>query len=172
MMGNLIVTPENMLAFERSMELLDNSIRALRQVAYNLVPEALVASGLNTALKDFCLGMSQSGALQVNYQSVGMENVAIDQTAAIAAYRIVQELVNNTIKHAGAATAFVQVTKEKNQLSITVEDDGNGFDTRILQSPLGTGLHNIRHRVSFLKGRMVLQSDQMKGTSIYIELAL
>jgi signal transduction histidine kinase len=98
-----------------------------------MMPEALVKFGLDTALKDFCNDVSQSGALQVSYQSLGLENVEIEQTAAITVYRIVQELINNTMKHAAAKTAIVQVTKSNGHLSVTVEDDGKGFDTAILK---------------------------------------
>src|SRR5688572_7657619 len=129
MKGNLIMTPDNTQAFERSMDMLDSSIKEMRRVAHNMMPEALVKFGLDTALKDFSNEINKSGALQVNYQSLGMENAAIDQTTAISVYRIVQELINNTMKHAAARTAIVQVTKSSDQLTITVEDDGKGFDT-------------------------------------------
>src|SRR4029079_1184344 len=102
MKGNMIMTPENAQAFERSMDMLDSSIREMRRVAHNMMPEALVKFGLDTALKDFCNDIKQSGALAISYQSYGLENSAIDQTTAITIYRIVQELVNNTIKHAAA----------------------------------------------------------------------
>src|SRR6185312_7790505 len=83
MKGNLIMTPENVQAFERSMDMLDSSIKEMRRVAHNMMPEALVKFGLDTALKDFCNDINQSGALQVNYQSIGMENAKIEQTTAI-----------------------------------------------------------------------------------------
>ena len=111
MKRNLIMTPENQQAFERSMDMLDSSIKEMRRVAHNMMPEALVKFGLDTALKDFCNDINQSGALQVNYQSIGMENAVLDQTTAITIYRIVQELINNTMKHAAAKTAIVQVSK-------------------------------------------------------------
>jgi signal transduction histidine kinase len=62
-------------------------------------------------LKDFCNDINQSGALSVTYQSMGLENVVTEQTTAITIYRIVQELINNTMKHAVAKTAIVQVAK-------------------------------------------------------------
>ncbi len=66
MKGNLVMTPENAQAFERSMDMLDSSIKEMRRVAHNMMPEALVKFGLDTALKDFCNDINQSGALQVN----------------------------------------------------------------------------------------------------------
>jgi two-component system, NarL family, sensor kinase len=170
MKGNLVMTPENNQAFERSMDMLDSSIKEMRRVAHNMMPEALVKFGLDTALKDFCNDINQSAALTVNYQSIGLENETVDQTIAITIYRIVQELINNIMKHAVSKTAIVQVTKSNRQLSITVEDDGKGFDTVILQRSKGIGWTNIKSRVEFLKGTLDIQSAPGKGTSVHIEL--
>ena len=172
MKGNLIMTPENNQAFERSMDMLDSSIKEMRRVAHNMMPEALVKFGLDTALKDFCNEINQSGALQVSYQSIGLENAVIEQTTAITVYRIVQELINNTMKHAASKTAIVQVTKSNGHLSVTVEDDGKGFDTAILKRATGIGWSNIQNRVEFLKGNLDVQSSKEKGTSVFIELSI
>jgi len=170
MKGNLIMTPDNQQAFERSMDMLDSSIKEMRRVAHNMMPEALVKFGLDTALKDFCNDISQSGALKVNYLSIGLENKIIDQTTAITIYRIVQELLNNTMKHAAATNAIVQVSKTNGLLSVTVEDDGKGFDTSILKQSKGIGWSNIQHRIEFLKGKLDVNSQMEKGTSVLIEL--
>lgn len=170
MKGNFIMTPENQQAFERSMDMLDSSIKEMRRVAHNMMPEALVKFGLDTALKDFCNEINQSGALNVNYQSIGMQDAEIDQTIAIAVYRIVQELINNTMKHASAKNSIVQLCKENNQLSVTVEDDGKGFNAEILKSSKGIGWLNIQNRVEFLKGKIDVNSAEGKGTSVLIEI--
>ncbi|MCH5685150.1 histidine kinase [Niabella sp. W65] len=99
---NLIVTPDNMQAFERSIDMLDGSIREMRRVAHNMMPEILLKYGLDTALKEFCAEVDLSGALHVQYQSIGLANSTIDQTISVTIYRVVQELVNNVIKHAAA----------------------------------------------------------------------
>ncbi|MBK9380195.1 MAG: sensor histidine kinase [Chitinophagaceae bacterium] len=170
MKGNLIMTPENHQAFERSMDMLDSSIREMRRVAHNMMPEALVKFGLDTALKDFCTDINQTGALNVSYQSIGMEASVIEQTTAITIYRIVQELINNTMKHAAAKNAIVQVSRTNGILSVTVEDDGKGFDTAVLSQVRGIGWDNIKNRVEFLKGTLDVDSQPGKGTSVHIEL--
>jgi len=170
MKGNLILTPENHQAFERSMDMLDSSIKEMRRVAHNMMPETLVRFGLDTALKDYCNDINQSGALQVTYQSLGLENETFDPTTAITIYRIVQELVTNTMKHAAAKTAIVQLTKANDQLTITIEDDGKGFDPAILTRSKGIGWTNIQHRIDFLKGKLDINSEPGKGTSVHIEL--
>lgn len=166
------MTPENSQAFERSIDMLDSSIKEMRRVAHNMMPEALVKFGLDTALKDFCNDINHSGALKLSYQSIGMQGVAIDQTTAITVYRIVQELVNNTMKHAAAKNAIVQLSVRENQLTVTVEDDGRGFDPNILRQARGIGWSNIHNRVDFLKGKLDIDSQPGQGTSVHIELNL
>ena len=172
MKGNLIMTQENALAFERSMDMLDSSIKEMRRVAHNMMPEALVRFGLDTALKDFCNDINLTGVLRISYLSINVENVMIDQTTAITVYRIVQELINNTIKHAGAANAIVQLTKSNDTLSVTVEDDGKGFDKNLLNAAKGIGWSNIQNRVDFLKASLDVKTENGKGTSVLIELKL
>jgi two-component system, NarL family, sensor kinase len=170
MKRNLIMTPENQQAFERSMDMLDSSIREMRRVAHNMMPEALLKFGLDTALKDLCNDINQTGALHINYQSIGMEDSVIDQTISITIYRIVQELINNAMKHAAATNSIVQLSKTGNKLAITVEDDGKGFDTACLHMAKGIGWTNIMNRVEFLKGKLDINSKIGKGTSVLIEL--
>jgi two-component system, NarL family, sensor kinase len=172
MKGNQIMTPENTRAFERSMDMLDSSIKEMRRVAHNMMPEALVKFGLDTALRDYCNDINQSQVLQVTYQSFGLADATLDQTLAITTYRIIQELINNTLKHAGAKTAIVQVTGTEQQLVITVEDDGKGFDKSILRQSKGIGWTNIQHRIEFLKGKFDIISQPEKGTSVQIEFSI
>jgi signal transduction histidine kinase len=74
------------------------------------------------------------------------------------------------MKHSGAASAIVQLTKSNEQLSVTVEDDGNGFDTTILKTNKGIGWVNIQNRLDFLKGKLDITSKKGEGTSVHIEL--
>ncbi|RXK62106.1 tetratricopeptide repeat protein [Lacibacter luteus] len=170
MKGNLILTPDNAQAFERSMDMLDSSIKEMRRVAHNMMPEALVKFGLDTALKDFCNDINASGALKVSYQSLNIEEVEFEQSTAITIYRIVQELINNTMKHAVAKNAIVQLSKTDDAITITVEDDGKGFDADILKAARGIGWTNILSRIEYLKGKLDVRSEAGKGTSVHIEL--
>lgn len=174
MKGNLVLTPDNARDFERSVDMLDSSIREMRRVAHNMMPEILIKYGLDVALKGFCNEIDQSGVIHVNYQSVGMNKAAIEQIMAITIYRIVQELVNNVIKHAHAKSVLVQLhqSEQEKLLAITVEDDGNGFDTAVLNHAGGIGWQNIQNRVEFLKGTVDIQSAPGKGTSVMIEITI
>jgi two-component system, NarL family, sensor kinase len=169
---NVQLTAGDAKDFDRSLDMLDSSIHELRRVAHNMMPEALMKFGLDLALKDFCNDINQTGILNVTYQSIGLEDAKIDQTVAITIYRIVQELINNTLKHAAAKHAIVQVTKSDNLLTVTVEDDGKGFDTATISNTSGIGWINIKHRVDFLKGTIDLHSEPGKGTSVLIELTI
>ncbi len=172
MKENLILTPSNAQAFERSLDMLDSSIMEMRRVAHNMMPEMLVRYGLDVALKEFCSEVSRSGAIHSSYQSIGMENAVIGQTTAVTVYRIVQELVNNAIKHAVAGHVVVQVhaSGQDKLLTVTVEDDGKGFDTALLKQPVGMGWSNIQNRVDFLKGKWDVKSSPGEGTSVLIEI--
>jgi len=170
MKENLIITPENANAFDRSMAMLDKSISELRRVAHNLMPEALMQFGLDTALKDFCNSINQSGVIQLSYQSLEMDENSIPKNSSSAIYRIIQELVNNILKHANSQTALVQLIRRNNTLSITVEDNGKGFDKNILQSSNGIGYPNLQNRVTYLGGTIDIQSGTGNGTSVNIEI--
>jgi two-component system, NarL family, sensor kinase len=168
---NLVITAQDANAFDRSMNILDMSINELRRVAHNMMPEALMKFGLDTALKDFCDSVGQSGALQLTHQSYQIDETSIPPIKAAAIYRIVQELVNNVIRHAQATRALVQLIREGNMLNITVEDNGKGFDKNILASSDGMGYLNLQNRVAYLSGKMDIQTSPGNGTFVNIEIA-
>lgn len=172
MKDNLVMTPENTQGFERGLDMLDSSISELRRVAHSMMPEALSKYGLNAALKDFCTGINSSGVIKVAYQSYGLEDLKTDQSISITIYRIIQELLNNTIRHAAASKAVVQVNKEDNKLLVTVEDDGKGFDTTLLATAKGIGWSNIQKRLDYLKASVDIQSSAGKGTAVNIEIEI
>ncbi len=171
MKDNLIITPDNMAVFERSLDMLDTSIRELRRVAHNMMPEMLTRFGLDEALKEYCNSINTTKLVNVKYQSLGMEQ-RLEQSIEIIIYRIVQELLNNILKHASASEAFVQLIKEQNRLSVVVEDNGKGFDPNTHGNKDGAGLINIRSRVDYLKGQLAIHAEPGKGTLVNIEFNL
>jgi two-component system NarL family sensor kinase len=170
MKENLILTPENAQVFERSLDMLDSSIHEMRRVAHNLMPESIFRFGLDAALNDFCAGINESGVLKVKYQSFGLENVHFKNTVSVSVYRIIQELVNNIIKHAEGKQALVQLAFSKDLLFIDVEDDGKGFNTEELKTRKGIGWSNIYSRIDYLNGKLDLKSEPGKGTIVHIEI--
>jgi two-component system, NarL family, sensor kinase len=168
MKENLVLTPENVILFDKSLSMLDNTIGDLRKVAHNLMPEALVKYGLVEALRDFCDTIQSSTNLKIVYQPLG-ENRKLSNTAEVFIYRIIQELVNNAVKHADAKQIIVQLTTSSNKIGITVEDDGKGFDTAITNRK-GDGLDNIKYRVQYLNGTIDTVASPGNGTSVNIEV--
>ena len=166
---SLRLSPEKAKQFDKSLSMLDNTIGDLRKVAQNLMPEALVKFGLNEALRDFCDLVQSVSGIKVLYYQLG-EKRKLDNTAEIFIYRIVQELVNNTVKHANASQVIVQVSMSKNKTEITVEDNGNGFDKTILNQTKGAGMANINYRVGYFNGTTDIVSSPGTGTSVNIEL--
>lgn len=169
MKENLVLTEDNARAFEHSLQMLDSSISEMRRVAHNMMPESLLKFGLDTALRDFCSQVTVSGILRVSYQSFGLSGKEPEQSLAITIYRVVQELLNNTIKHASAHNVIVQLAAEEGQITLTVEDDGKGFDTATLRSARGIGWKNILSRLDYHNGKLDVRSSPEKGTSVYIE---
>lgn len=167
---DLVMTPDNAHAFERSIDMLDSSIQEMRRVAHNMMPEILLKYGLDTALKEFCSEIDRRDVTRVQYQSAGLNNT-VPHTVAVTVYRVVQELVSNSLKHSGAQNILAQVHQlsDEKLLAITVEDDGNGFDINLLDQSAGMGWRNIKSRVEFLNGRLDVQSSE-KGTSVMIEI--
>ena len=169
MKENLIMDAESVTSFEKSILQLDNTIAELRKVAHNLMPEALVKFGLKNAILDFCNSMQLSSKTKIIFEQLGTERL-LSNTADLYIYRIVQELINNAIKHADADQILVQLTKTNDKVLLTVEDDGKGFNPELIRSAKGIGLKNIQQRVDYLKGKIDIASQAAEGTSVNIEL--
>ena len=169
MKENLILTHENAIQFDKSLRMLDSTINDLRKVAQNLMPEALVKFGLTEALKDFCGTIQTATNIEIDYQKIGEERKLVN-TAEVFIYRIVQELVNNAVKHAKANEIIVQLAFTNNKIIITVEDDGIGYDLNATKLNSGAGLENIAYRVDYFNGTIDTITSPNNGTSVNIEL--
>jgi len=163
MRGNMTIPEENVLAFNSAIDLLDTSIKELRRVAHNLMPESLMKYGLNAALSDFCLSTDK-----VKYHFYGIDRRP-DEKTEIATYRIINEVVNNALRHSEAANINVQLLIDESRLHVSVEDDGKGFDPAIAEAGGGNGLRNIRSRVTSLNGKIEIFTSPGKGTEVNVE---
>jgi two-component system NarL family sensor kinase len=163
---------EDQQLFDRGLDMLDGSSMELRRVAHNLMPEVLLKFGLDSSINDLCENITQNGGLKVSYQSTGLDNFNPDQNVSVIIYRLVQELMNNILRHASAGQAFVQLDFHDSNLGITVEDNGIGFDTSLLLTSAGIGWRNIRNRVEYLTGKIDIQSVPERGTTVNIDLPM
>jgi two-component system, NarL family, sensor kinase len=107
--------------------------------------------------------------LKVHFQSYNFDK-RLDQTVEVTIYRIIQELINNTLKHAEATEVYVQLNQDDQHLTISVEDNGKGFDINKLNQTKGIGIQNIENRVAYLNGKIDIQSSEGKGTLTFIEI--
>jgi signal transduction histidine kinase len=133
------------------------------------MPEALVKFGLKNAVLDYCNSMQLSSKTKIIFEQMGNER-QLSNTADLYIYRIIQELINNAIKHAAPNQILVQLTKTNDKILLTVEDDGKGFDKQILPFAKGIGMKNLQQRVDYFKGKIDITSQPTEGTSVNIEL--
>lgn len=155
---------------QKATELVSKAATESRRIAHNLLPETLLRFGLDEALKEYSASITESKLLNLSYESVGMD-ARMEQSTELSIYRIIQELINNIVKHAGATEALVQLHRHRAVLSVTVEDNGNGFSPGTAKKD-GIGLSNIQSRISYLNGSMDIRSEEKKGTSVFIEIQL
>jgi two-component system, NarL family, sensor kinase len=166
---NLLLTKENAALFDKSLSMLDTTIGDLRKVAHNLMPETLIRFGLYDSLRDFCSSIQLSSGKKVVYQQLG-ENRLLNSTAQVYSYRIIQELVNNALRHAAAQQIIVQLSINAHTIGIVVEDDGKGFDKNEIDHIRGAGINNVHSRVQYFNGMLDIITAPGKGTSVNIEL--
>ena len=161
---------ENKL-FSKSYELVDNASVEVRRIAHNMMPEVLMKMGLEDALKDMCNNISAGKLLSVSFQAYGMER-RLNTATEIMLFRIIQELLNNIIKHAQATEAIIQFNQDKERLHVTVEDNGRGFDIADNRSANHAGLDTVQSRVNYLNGKLSIESQKNLGTTVMMEFLI
>jgi len=144
--------------------LLDQSITELRRIAHHLMPETLSLYGLKSSLKDFCASFPN-----VRFYFYG-KDIRVDKRVEILVYHCAYELVNNAVKYAQAEKINVQLVEEETRVSLSVEDDGKGFDPEA--NSTGIGLSNLKDRIAAANGTLEVHSAEGTGTEIYIEIIL
>jgi signal transduction histidine kinase len=163
-------TKEQQISFEKIIGLVDDSCKEIRNVSHNMMPNALLKNNLATAIRDF-IDKMDSKALEVHLDTEGMDE-RLDSNVETVLYRIIQECVNNVLKHANATTLDISVIKEKDGISVTIEDNGKGFDLNNKEKSDGIGLKNIMTRVEYLKGTVDFDSSPGRGTVIALHVPL
>lgn len=156
--------------FDKTLDLVDESCKEVRSISHQMAPNVLLKSGLTTAIRDF-ISKIDSRKLKIKLETVGL-NERLDQNIETVLYRVIQETVNNVIKHAGANSLDIQLTKDEDGINAMVEDNGKGFDASQLEKFEGIGLKNIRSRVEYLKGSVDFSSNPGTGTLVAIHIPL
>lgn len=146
---------------------IDQAVDELRRISRNMMPEVLLHYGLAEALKEYCQSLKRSG-VNITYQVFNYRN-DLSKNKQVVVYRIAQELVNNSLKYAQSHHILVELRQEEDNLTLTVEDDGIGFDVQVAQQKKGSGLRNIEARVVFLNGSLHTDSRPEAGTSTVLQ---
>lgn len=161
---------ENIL-FIKSYDMVNTASEEVRRIAHNMMPEVLIKIGLLQAVQELCNSISAGKLLRATLQSYGMEK-RLSPSTEIMLFRIIQELLNNIIKHAKATEAIIQFNRQGNRLSIIVEDNGHGFNTMDADRRIKAGLASVESRVSYLNGKLSIDSQQESGTTVMMDFLL
>ena len=163
-------SPEDKTEFEKIIALVDESCKEVRNVSHNMMPNALLKRGLSSAVKEF-IDKIDHHVLKVNLYSEGL-NERLDANVETVLYRVIQECVNNVIKHSGANLLDISLIRDEAGIAATIEDNGIGYDTTQKYKSEGIGLKNIIARVKYLKGTVDFDSSPGKGTLVAIHVPL
>lgn len=155
--------------FAKVQGLLNDTIAETRQIARNLQPGSLHRFGLVKAVHDLIVRFRGEGVPAIDFQHFG-DYSGLDHTIALNCYRIVQELLQNSIKHAQASEILVQLTRTENELALLVEDNGVGYDPQSVVKGMGTD--NLSQRVQFIHGEISVQSTEGQGTSTMVTVPM
>ncbi|WP_299336118.1 sensor histidine kinase [uncultured Psychroserpens sp.] len=159
----------NNKVIKEAITMIDSSCEQVRAISHNLVPPSLDSFNLVEATENYCINLNATNKERITFQHIGSE-VQLSKKAEVNVFRIIQELVFNAIKHAEADEISVQISSRDNQVQITVEDDGKGFDSNAKQTE-GIGLSNIQSRIDYLNANLDVVSNK-EGTSYSIEIDL
>ena len=163
MKGYALIENTDVGNFNRAVEMLDLSIAELRRVSHHIMPD--LSSGLKMPLEDFCRSIPEA-----KFRFFG-DDSHLDNRLKITVYRCAHELINNAIKHARATEINVQLVIDGNLISLSVQDDGIGFD--VDRAIKGLGLENVRARAAIYNGKVNIYSSPEKGgTEVNVEIEL
>lgn len=156
---------------DNAIDSLDESLREVRSLSHQLVPNALLRQGLGAAVREFVQKVTAPGQLRVELEVVGLEQ-RLAPALESALYRIIQELVANVVKHARATEVTLQLLHHGPELTVLLEDNGVGFDPAEARTRPdgGIGLRNLGARVELLGGQLYIDSRPGRGTTVTVEI--
>ncbi len=153
--------------FEKSRQLLGEAMDEVRRVSHDLSSGVLVQFGLVSALKDLSDILKPTASINLEISAFGFSQ-RLNQDLEIQLYRIVQELVSNTLKYADAKTISIDLTSDGRELTLTYEDDGKGFDPSLAST--GIGFKNINTRLEPYSGTFIIDSQKGRGSVFIIQI--
>jgi len=154
--------------FSKVTKMIDESCALVRSISHNLMPSSILEYGLIESIKAYCNKINNSDNFTIAFQIFG-DHIALSKKSETVIYRIIQEMVTNILKHSKASEAMIQFNYRKDELFITVEDNGIGFDKNSISN--GIGHKNIKTRIDFLNAQLDVDSSTV-GTSYTISIDL
>lgn len=155
--------------FTEAIGLIDITREHIRLLAHGLRPPALDTLGLNLALENYCHTFARRTQQMIQYTGVTLP--PLSDAISISLYRFLQEALTNAAKHAEATVITVQLSWDKQEVLLSVRDDGQGFDSNEL-SPAGIGLVGMHERLDLLGGGLHIHSQIGQGTHLVAYLPL
>jgi len=157
---------------KRSADSIFNAINEIRSISKALVPPSVKDLGLIDSVKDLVESLHMTRALRVKFVHKGEFEKVISDKQKLMLFRIIQEQVNNVLKHAEATKLYIELAMQEKQISLTVEDNGRGFELEKVRFKKGVGLSNIESRVSLFDGKVTITTALGKGCKLYIQVPL
>lgn len=162
---------EDKIQMAKTNEHIDGLIRRIREISYDLLPTTLARNGLVKATKEFVAYTMQASQLKFHLQMP--ENIDISEHKSIHIFRIVQEIIHNTLKHANATDIKIIMEVRNGLLILLTSDNGIGFDYHAAsKSSSGIGLKNLLSRTEIIGGVMYIESGENTGTKYSFEIPL
>lgn len=149
-------------ALNHILEITTNTLESSRKIAHDLMPPVLDKFGLKVALEELFDEFIKSKKIIIDYNIDKLTN--INQTNELHVFRIIQELINNSIKHGNASKVSVLLNQTDTGFTIFYSDNGSGFDLKTINKKIGIGLQNIKSRVAILNGTFTIESTSKKGS--------
>jgi PAS domain S-box-containing protein len=152
-------------------ELIDEAVTSTRNISNNITPNVISNYGLVKSVESFVNKINKMQQISISFKTINIDS-RFDETLELILYRILTELINNTLKHASAAHVLIVLELLSQKLILTYKDDGIGFDLRqVLQSDKGgMGLRNIFSRIESINGAIEFEEGIDKGTEVSIKL--
>lgn len=170
-MARLLPDP---MSVDQTKQMLDDTITSVRRISRDLMPSTLEKFGLTHALRELCERFQATSKITIHFFLEG-DLEPLDKTRELMIFRIVQELLNNAIKHSQASQISVTL-KSDHKLAVIVQDDGVGFDPEAFkkdtQSGKGLGLFNIENRARLLGAKLEYGKQSKKGSTTIITLPI
>lgn len=168
------IDPDRKEIIENTAYVIDESIKSIKEISNNLSPHILNNFGLASAIKDF-INKIDSKLININFES-NVFNRRFDENVEVVIYRVVCELIHNTLKHAKARIIDINLSFQHKTILLSFSDDGVGFNVNEIftDSPTnhGMGYSNMLSRINTIKGKIEIDSSPKTGTKVLITVKL